>query len=197
MTRTNTPFRFSLERTSFAVNAAWATMGYGSAAEREAKAALRVGGAGHAQHLRRQTSVTTCSAGRPFRSPYEASPTDDGVVLLTDSMPGGNAAPYNRGDTATHEVGHWLGLYHTFQGGCAPKRTTSSPTPRPRSHRPTGVRMAATPAGPRAPTRSTTSWTTATTPAWTGSPPASRPGWREQWVTFRPLGDLLTQCLRW
>ena len=50
---------------------------------------------------------------------YAANPRLDGVSVNVAAMPGGQAVGYNLGDSLVHETGHWLGLFHTFQGGCS------------------------------------------------------------------------------
>lgn len=117
----NTPFRFALIGVDRTTNAAWFNSGIDSAEEREMKTALHVGGANTLNfYVNNAGGVYLGWATFPFW--YEGDPTQDGVVVLYSSLPGGECCgtrTYNEGDTGTHEVGHWLGLFHTFQGGCA------------------------------------------------------------------------------
>jgi hypothetical protein len=113
-------FSFRLEGSTENQNTAWFTATPRSSEETEMKTALRQGGN---EALNLYTSdIDGESLGWAIfpiagtGSPGAPVPVEDGVVVRFDSLPGGNLFPFNEGDTAVHETGHWLGLLHTFDG---------------------------------------------------------------------------------
>jgi hypothetical protein len=109
-----TGFSFTLQAVNRVTNPAWYPIVYGG--DKQMKAALRTGDMGT---LNIYTGDLTDDLLGWATFPKSKLSSADGVVILAESMPGGGTAvPYNLGDTGTHEVGHWLNLYHTFQGGC-------------------------------------------------------------------------------
>jgi Pregnancy-associated plasma protein-A len=133
-------FQFQLVSQDEVTNDAWYFSVLGSAEEQEMKAALRQGGADALNLYTTAGDVYLGWATFPawYRGPLKSY---DGVVIWWAALPGtGLKIPgveeepdglieYDLGDTATHEVGHWLGLYHTFQGACAKNGDRIDDTP--------------------------------------------------------------------
>jgi hypothetical protein len=112
----NTGFRFDLKGVTRTTAPSWFNLkGYGQ--DLAMKTALKVGGT---------DTLNIYSAklgGLLLGYAYLAQDADevgvlDGVVVHYQSLPGGDFSIYSEGDTATHEVGHWFDLLHTFDGGC-------------------------------------------------------------------------------
>jgi hypothetical protein len=126
----NTGFGFTLAGVTRTTNATWFSQAVTNLnVELQMKTALRRGGNG-------TLNLYTVDGGPYLGFAYFPSiltdPTYailDGVVLDWRSLPGGTFAIYSEGDTATHEVGHWLALYHTFEGKCSQKNDYVADTP--------------------------------------------------------------------
>lgn len=110
-------YQFTLHSIERVNNTAWSTHSYGSPAGNEMKQNLAIDPAN-------VINFYLCDLGggllgyAVFPWSYPESDYHHGVVVLFSSLPGGASAPYDEGDTGTHELGHYFGLYHTFQGGC-------------------------------------------------------------------------------
>ncbi|MGH3328699.1 MAG: zinc metalloprotease [Streptomycetales bacterium] len=112
-----TPFRFRLASLDYTDRGRWFHLQRESPQEHAMKAALHRGG-GDELNLYTADLPSGQLGWSTFPQEYADAPARDGIVVAHRSLPGGPAPAYDEGDTAVHEAGHWLGLYHTFQNGC-------------------------------------------------------------------------------
>jgi len=126
-----TDLSFKLVNTTRTRNADWFNT-LGPDTDVPAKTLLRTGGAAD---LNIYTVGFNSGSGAGllgyavFPEWYANDPIGDGIVILYSSLPNGTMVPYDLGRTLTHEVGHWVGLYHTFQGGCTAPGDEVADTP--------------------------------------------------------------------
>lgn len=113
------PFRFRLLSIDVTTRRAWSRLGEGTLAESRAKRSLHRGTSEDLNLYIAMMSTGVLGWGtQPTR--YREQPKMDGVVVARSTLPGGQAGRHSAGDSAVHETGHWLGLLHTFAGGCGP-----------------------------------------------------------------------------
>ncbi|MDP4504704.1 zinc metalloprotease [Nonomuraea turcica] len=111
----DTGVRFRLDGISVKANPTWFADPVGH--EQAMKNALHQGSAGTLNLYIAQLSEQMLGfASYPYW--YADAPRLDGVVIDWRGLPGGTMTNYNRGFTGVHEIGHWLGLFHTFENGC-------------------------------------------------------------------------------
>jgi len=113
----STGYQFTQAGADYTVNTAWAN----DRSELTMKRALRKGGY-NAVNIYFQYFLADNNLGYCYYPSAAGSVSGstafytDGCTVLASSVAGGTLANYNLGGTAAHEVGHWFGLAHTFEG---------------------------------------------------------------------------------
>ena len=129
----DTGVHFRLDGITLSKDAAWFSDPL--AHEQEMKAALRRGGPETLNlYIGQLDNRILGYSTYPYW--YETASKSDGVVVDWRSLPGGALRNFDKGYTAVHEIGHWLGLFHTFENGCAGPGDGVGDTPS--EDRPTG-----------------------------------------------------------
>lgn len=118
-------FRFKLKKVDYTENAAWYLAAPGTQEELELKTALRSGKPDDLNlYVKGGLGTPSSVAGWAYMPDILSAPAEiafvDGVAVDHRTLPGGPIPGFDLGHTATHEVGHWLGLFHTFHPGEAP-----------------------------------------------------------------------------
>jgi hypothetical protein len=122
----NTGVQFVLKGVTHTDNAEWFRDPLGN--EAPMKQRLRKGGADTLNlYIVQFSQLVLGYASYPHW--YRNNPTLDGVVIDWRSLPGGSFRDFAKGYTGVHEIGHWLGLLHTFENGCAPPGDSVDDTP--------------------------------------------------------------------
>jgi hypothetical protein len=131
MRGTPTRYRFALRHIDYTRRDGWYHAFLNGPRDQRAKRALHRGNA--------RTLNLYINGGGPKDYPvlgwsrfpwqYKSAPYMDGVSINQVAIPGGRATGYNLGDTTIHETGHWLGLFHTFEGGCGSRGDLVLDTP--------------------------------------------------------------------
>jgi hypothetical protein len=126
-----TRYRFTVKKIDRTRREGWYHAFFNGPRDRAMKNKLHVGNA--------RTLNLYLNGGGPRNNPvlgwarfpwqYASAPKLDGVSVNVASLPGGRASGYNLGDTLIHETGHWLGLFHTFEGGCGEPGDMVADTP--------------------------------------------------------------------
>ena len=116
-----TGFGFELAGITRTANTTWYLAGPSTSGERAMKRTLHTGG-DNALNLYLTTAGPYLGwAYYPNQTEHNGSAYLDGIVVDGESMLGTSTTylnRYDKGETDTHEAGHWLNLAHTFEGGC-------------------------------------------------------------------------------